>query len=124
MSTKEQTWEPGVMLTCDAPGPVRCGMQVRRAPVLAVPSRTPLLPGHKPMVVMTTLHYCEIHRNAFDPVEYWTDANKKRLEDRARQTRPAGFKPDFDACQLRHVLVTTPEYRRFMAYLGVRNVAA
>ena len=126
MSTKEQTWEPGTMMTCDgATGPLHCGRQVRRAPYMRIPSKTPGVPGHKPLIVMTTLHYCEEHRDSFDPAVYWTDKQKARLEAVAKKRRPAEFRPDFENVTVKHVLVTTPEYRQFMASrLGIHNVAA
>ena len=124
MSTKEQTWEPGVMLTCDHPGVIACGRQVRRAPCIVVPSRTPLEPGHRPMKIMTTLHFCDEHRNSCQPGEYWNGKNKQRLDTRAAITRPHGWRPDFEASTIELVLVTTPEYRAFLAEIGVSNVEA
>lgn len=101
-----------VVMSCDAPG---CLHQVRRAPRILVPSKTPFDPTHRPIRVMTTLHYCEQHRSAFDPREWLTDARKAGVEKLARVKRPHGFIPDFDAATVELVLTTTPEYRRFLA---------
>lgn len=124
MSTKQQTFEPGVMMTCDAPGMVRCARQVRRAPRIVVPHKDRLAPNMPAIRIMTTLHYCDAHAHCFDPADWLTDANKAKVEDCARRFRQPGFRPDFEAVQVEPVLVTTPEYRRFMAYLGIDDVAA
>lgn len=111
---------PKLALTCDVPG---CLRQVRRAPRIVVPSTAPRDFGHRPMRVMTTLHYCEEHRDSFNVSEYWNDANKVRLEARAKRLRPLGWKPDFENSFCEMVLVTTPEYRAFLNYIGVDRVA-
>ena len=111
---------PAVMMTCDNSG---CRGQVKRAPRIVVPSRTPMLPGHAPIRIMTTLHYCEAHRTAFDVSSYWTDLIKRRAEDTARRIRPTLFRLDFEAATVELMLVTTPEYRQFLRSLGVNCVA-
>ena len=113
---------PVVIMHCDAPG---CLRQVRRAPRIIVPSRTPLEPGHRPVRIMTTLHYCDAHAHVFDQREYLTDRRKSEIENFARHRRPLRWKPDFDAARIEAVLVTTPEYRRFLSYiLGGAHVVA
>ena len=112
---------PAAVMHCDVPG---CLAMVRRAPRIVLPSRTPLAPGHAPLRVMTTLHYCDAHRATFQPALYWTDAIKRRVEIQARALRPADFRPDFEAARVEMVLVTTPEYRAFCCgTLGVNLVA-
>jgi hypothetical protein len=104
---------------CDHAG---CARQVRRAPRILVPSKTPFALGHAPIRIMTTLHYCEIHRLVFDPASYFTDAVKTMVEARARILRPIGFQCDFEQAVAVPVLVTTPEYRAFLQEIGVRVV--
>ena len=111
---------PAVVMHCDVPG---CLALVRRAPRIVLPSRTPLEPGHVPLRIMTTLHYCDAHRHTFRLAEYWTDAIKRRAEDTARHLRPHEFRCDFDAAQVELLLVTTPEYRAFTRDLGINCVA-
>jgi hypothetical protein len=101
-----------VVMSCDAPG---CLRQVRRAPRIIIPSRTPFDPTHRPIRVMTTLHCCDAHRDIFDPREWLTDQRKADVERVACARRPAGFRPDFEDVRVELVLVTTPEYRRFLA---------
>lgn len=114
---------PAVTMTCDFTGH-RCRREVRRAPRIIVPSRTPLALGHGPWRIMTTLHYCDLHRDTFHVEDYWTDAIKARVEQAVRHRRPPGFQPDFDAARVELLLVTTPEYRQFMHDLGARPDAA
>jgi hypothetical protein len=111
---------PAVVMACDVP---RCLAMVRRAPRIVVPSMTPDEPGHAPFKIMTTLHYCDEHKNTFRASLYWTDANKRKAEIIAKQIRPAGFRLDFEAARVELLLVTTPEYRDFMRGLGVNCVA-
>lgn len=114
---------PTIAMRCDFTGH-RCLREVRRAPRIVVPSRTPLDLGHAPLRIMTTLHFCEEHRYAFRLESYWTDAIKARVEATARQNRPPAFKPDFERALLEMVLVTTPEYRQFVHDMGMHLYAA
>ena len=119
---------PWIDMRCDHSGLV-CLREVRRAPRIVVPSCTPWEPGHAPLRVMTTLHYCELHKGEFNLDGYWTGAIKARLERVAKRKRPLGFRPDFEAARCEQVLVTTPEYRAFLYEIGLRpawdfNVAA
>ena len=102
----------------------RCLAEVKRAPVIVIPSVTPFEPGHRPVRIPTTLHYCEFHRGDFDVQAYLSDFQKRRVELTVREIRPADFKPDFDAAFAELVLVTTPEYRRFLHYIGVTKPVA
>lgn len=110
-----------LVMRCDHPG---CRDQVHRAPRIVVPSRTPLEYGHKPIKVMTELHYCQPHATplALDVQRWLTPGEKRNIEQLARTHRPAEFKPDFEAARLEWVLVTTPEYRLFLKRLGVKRV--
>lgn len=112
---------PELVMSCDVPG---CLRMVSRAPRLIVPSQTPAAFGHRPMRVMTTLHYCEPHVRT-QPVkaaELLTGKLKGQIEARAKVARPDGFRPDFEAAFIEWVLVTTPEYRAFLRDLGLRRV--
>ena len=114
---------PTIHMHCDHTGPLRCVREVKRAPVIVILSRTPMEPGHKPIRIHTPLHYCEWHRGDFKVQEYLSDAQKRRIELEMRGIRPMGFKPDFDGAFADLVLVTTPEYRRFLRYIGVTRAA-
>lgn len=109
---------PMPAMRCDHTGFV-CLAEVKRAPVVVIPGLTPFEEGHKPIRFYTPLHYCEFHRGDFDVQSYLSDAQKRRIEVDVRAIRPSGFRPDFDAAFADLVLVTTPEYRRFMVHIGV-----
>lgn len=106
-------------MRCDFPPPGTCFREVKRAPRIILPSRTPFEPGHAPLRIMTTLHFCDTHRYTFNVAHYWTGEIRTRAEAAARQKRPAGFRPDFDAAWCEMVLVTTPEYRGFLRNVGL-----
>lgn len=112
---------PELVMHCDVPG---CLHLVARAPRLIVPSRTPGLPLHRPVRVMTTLHYCEPHvqTQPVKPADVLNDKMKAKIEGHAKIGRPDGFRPDFEAAFIEWVLVTTPEYRAFLRDLGIRRV--
>jgi hypothetical protein len=95
-----------------------CYREPKRAPRIILPSRTPHMFGHRPIRIMTTLHFCDGHRGGFDVGSYWTDKVKARAEKVAREIRPFGFRPDFDRSRLEMVLITTPEYRLFLLHTG------
>lgn len=111
---------PAVAMKCDAGF---CLDEVRRAPRIIIPSKMPFEPGHDPIRMMTTLHFCEAHRFAFNLAAYWTDKEKASVERRAKEIRPHGFKPDFEAASIELVLVTTPEYRAFLHAHGLDHAA-
>lgn len=115
---------PGMFMSCDASLPVgACLREVRRAPRIVIPaiwSGTPQFP----LRIMTTLHYCEEHRDAFDLATYLSGPQKARIEREARFKRGADFRPDFEKARYELVLVTTPEYREFMQHVGVQVTLA
>jgi hypothetical protein len=94
-----------------------CRNSVKYAPRILVPSATLLVPGHLPLRMMTTLHYCEMHISAPAVTDFLTPALKVKFERAARQQRPIGFKCDFERARIEPVLVTTPEYRAFLEHL-------
>ena len=112
---------PAIAMRCDHPG---CLAEVRRAPRICVPHRGGVEPGCTPIRIMTTLHYCERHRAEFQAAAYWTPALMAKVEACARAKRPALFRPDFDRAWVELVLVTTPEYRAFLADIGACDAAA
>ncbi len=115
---------PTPIMVCDHTS-FKCLMEVRRAPIIVIPSKTPFEPGHKPIRIPTPLHYCEIHRGDFEVQRYLSGYQKRRIEDGARLIRPVYFCCDFDEAFADLVLITTPEYRRFLKYIGViRDVAS
>ena len=111
---------PAVQMVCDAP---ICARQVKWAPRLLVPNRNADRPELPPLRIMTTLHYCDLHRDSFDVVSYWTELVKRRCEVRARELHGSDFKPDFEQASIQLVLVTTPEYRAFLQAQGINAVA-
>jgi hypothetical protein len=114
---------PTPAMCCDHTG-YRCLAEVRRAPILVIPSTTPYEPGHRPIRIPTPLHYCDMHRGGFEVQTYLSGEQKTRIEAAARMIRPDDFKPDFDTAFGDLVLVTTPEYRRFLVHIGsVRHAA-
>ncbi len=116
---------PGLIMSCDAPGPagMRCLREVRRAPRIRIPTMADAPPA-MPLRIMTTLHYCDDHaRTGFDLQSYLSDAQKRRIEDKARVLRGEDFRPDFDNASVELVLVTTPEYREFAQHVGMQVVA-
>lgn len=106
-----------VVMHCDVAG---CLRQPKRAPRLVIPAWAPpfIMP---PIKIMTTLHYCDHHHDAFDVAAYLTDAQKAKIEDTARKMRPLGWRPDFERVHVEYLLVTTPEYREFLKSLGVKQ---
>ena len=112
---------PKTIMKCDSLG---CLRQVKRAPRIVIPSRTPDRPLHRPFKIMTTLHFCDDHcLTGFNAAEWLTDARKRTVEQRAKYTRPLDWKPDFEMAMCEMVLVTTPEYRSFLHYIGRDEVA-
>jgi hypothetical protein len=121
--TQLQDSIPTISMRCDCTL-FRCDKEVRRAPVIVIPSRTPFAPGHRVVRIHTPLHYCEWHRGMFDVQSYLSGQQKRRIELEIPAIRPKDFKPDFDQAFADLVLVTTPEYRRFLRYIGARDAAA
>lgn len=106
-------------MICDHIG---CKIEPRRAPRLIVPSKTWTEPDHHPLKMMTTLHYCELHKGELKVAHLLTGKVKADFEAIAKKKRPIDFKCDFDAAFIEFVLVTTPEYRDFMIRLGRWNI--
>jgi hypothetical protein len=101
-------------IKCDHIG---CPLPPKRAPRVVVPSKTPFELGHRPLRMMTTLHYCELHQGELKLEDLLIPKIKRDFE-RAAKGRPLDFKVDFDHAAIEWVLVTTPEYREFLMKLG------
>ncbi len=114
---------PWIDMQCDHSGLI-CLREVRYAPRIVVPAQTIWEVGHLPLRIMTTLHYCDLHRREFEVSTYWTGAIKARAERWAKLHRPLGFKLDFERARCELVLVTTPEYRTFLYAMGARPAGA
>ena len=116
---------PTPRMVCDHTD-FRCLADVRRAPIIVIPAKPPFdkHKNYRPIRIPTPLHYCEFHRGGFDVHAYLTDAQKRRVELAARQIRPHLWQPDFDAAFADLVLVTTPEYRRFLVHIGMTPAVA
>ena len=112
-------------MRCD--GAVGCKIEPQRAPRLIVPHvvKPGLLPL-RPRRMFTDLHYCEMHRIDIDAAKLAQDLlspQVKRDFERAAMLKwPLGYKCDFDRAYVEWVLVTTPEYRAFLAALGHAGV--
>jgi hypothetical protein len=107
---------PGLIMTCDAPC---CFRWVSHAPRIVVPPRAEC-PSIRPLRIMTTLHYCDTHRDYFDVQRYLSATQKRRIERQARELFGPDWRPDFEAARVEHVLVTTPEYRAFLEHIGTQ----
>jgi hypothetical protein len=103
-------------MICDHIG---CKNEPTRGPRLVVPSRTWLEPGHRALKMMTTLHYCELHRSEVKVADLLTASIRRDFEASAKRARPLDFKCDFDAAFIEHVLITTPEYRAWMSKIDI-----
>jgi hypothetical protein len=110
-----------VRMKCDGPN---CVLDGERAPRVLVPSLTPFAEGHRPIRVMTTLHFCARHRDYAKLSDLLNEAMRTKIEAHAKRARPIGFKPDFERASLELVLVTTPEYREFLVHVGRAHVLA
>ena len=115
-------------MKCDHAG---CTNTPQRAPRVVVRSRTPGELGHRPLKMFTVEHYCEVHKDEAALDRFLTPRVKRDFEEIARRKRPLGFKCDFDphdpktgegGASVEYVLVTTPEYRKFMAALGFHGI--
>jgi hypothetical protein len=107
-------------MICDHVG---CKNTPMRAPRLVVPPTLALLnPDWKPLKLMTALHYCELHKGEPKVDDLLRPAIKFGLEDLARKTRPIGFRCDFEKAFIEMVLVTTPEYRAWLAKLDIHKL--
>lgn len=110
----------------------KCGNTPTRAPCLVVCSKTPGEPGHKPLKMFTSLHYCEWHKGEVELEDLLRPKIIRDFEAAARIKRPVGFVCDFDpydpatgkgGALIEYVLTTTPEYRRFEEALGAGGIA-
>lgn len=106
-------------MICDHFG---CKNTPMRAPRVLVPSQTPLAIEHPPLRMFTSLHYCEVHKGEVKIGDLLSPKVKADFEEAAKRKRPIGFKCDFEAATIEYVLITTPEYRRFQAALGVTHI--
>jgi hypothetical protein len=108
---------------------MKCGNTPTRAPRVVVCSRTPHEPGHRPLKMFTTLHFCEIHKDQVKLADLLQPSVIADFEKAARLNRPIGFKCDFEPYEgerggafVEFVLVTTPEYRNFLAAIGQAGI--
>lgn len=102
-------------MICDHIG---CKIEPMRAPRVVVFSVTPFAFEHRPLKMMTTLHYCELHKGEPKIDDLLGKKVKAEFEAIAKIKRPLDFKCDFEHAIIEFVLITTPEYRAFLAGLG------
>lgn len=110
---------------CD--GDPNCKLDPHRAPVIMVPHK--FVFGQrleKPRRMFTDLHYCDWHRVNLDDaklLEALLSARVKQdFEAAAKIKWPLGYSCDFEKARVEWVLVTTPEYRNFLASLGYAGI--
>lgn len=121
MSDYRYVENPDLVMKCDMSP---CNRQVKYAPCIHIPATVQVL-THRPFPIMTTLHFCDHHKDAFNAISaqvYLSDAIKARAERAIKIKRPWSFKPDFDKATVEMKLVTTPEYRNFLERIGARRV--
>jgi hypothetical protein len=100
-------------MRCDG-AMARCALPPERAPRIVVPAR-PFLPwGPQPLRMWTTLHYCERHKHECTVETALGDRDKAQLEQIAGRKWSQEYRPDFDMARIEWILVTTPEYRKFL----------
>ncbi|HEV2187516.1 MAG TPA: hypothetical protein VGR70_09925 [Stellaceae bacterium] len=104
-------------MRCDG-GMGGCKLSVARAPQIVV-SPKPWIAGlsPQPIKVMTTLHFCELHKGSVTIEALLHDKIKAGIEARAKAKWPHEYKPDFEGAFINWILVTTPEYRKFLSKL-------
>lgn len=85
-------------------------------------SQTPLVPDHRPLRMMTTLHFCELHKHQLIADDVLTPRIKAEFEAVARRGRPIGFKCDFEKSFLSPLEIDSPEYKQFLAMLGANGI--
>lgn len=108
-------------MNCDHLG---CKTPPVAAPRIWILSATPLIPDHHPVKMMTTLHFCELHKTDIVADDLLTPKIKRDYETVARSARPLGFKCDFEKTVLEWVDLDSPEYRRFLGSLGADRIMA
>jgi hypothetical protein len=106
-------------MICDHVG---CNAVPTRGPRLIVPAKNWLLAGHKAVRMMTSLHYCELHRGDVKVSDLLRPNVKAEMEALAKRKRPLDFRLDFEAAFIEHVLVTTPEYRKWMSGVDISKL--
>ena len=99
-----------------------CKNTPMRAPRLVVPSRTGTVASHPPLRIFTTLHYCELHTCDIKAADLLRANIRRDFEAAAKKNRALDFKCNFDKASIEYVLVTTPEYRTFLASMGYAGV--
>lgn len=115
---------PGVRFICD--GDPACKIPPKRAPKIVVCNLFKgvgqIGPQYRSLTMYTAVHYCENHILALDEAKLaaalLTPEFKRGFEDAARKKRASDFVCDFETAKLEWELVTTPEYRRFLAAMG------
>ena len=120
--------EPQIKFVCDASG---CKVAPHRAPAIVVPHKLNgfaifMGDNYQPIKMHTVVHFCEAHRITMDQQKLLdailTTEVKVHFEKAAKMKRALDFKPDFENARLDWELVTTPEYRRYLAALGYAGV--
>lgn len=116
-----------LVMKCD--GASNClGLATRGLRLIVPPiAGLPATPDYRAVRMMTTLHLCDRHAAAgvITAAQLLGPREKRNMEEHARGARGLGFKLDFERARIEYVLTTTPEYRDFLASLGIeRHVVA
>jgi hypothetical protein len=100
-----------------------CRLPALRSPVVHVPPR-PQLHEVDDLHLWSDVHYCERHVGDFTVEGVLRGAMLGVIEEMARRKwRDPALKPDFENARLEWLLVTTPEYRQWLARLELGRAA-
>lgn len=114
----------GVSFKCD--GDRACTIPPKRAPSIIVPNLFRGIgqvgPQYRAIRMFTLVHYCDQHITVLDQAKLldglMTPSIKAGFEKAAKLKRASDFTCDFEQARLEWELVTTPDYRRFLAAMG------
>lgn len=108
-------------MICDHIG---CKLDPQRGIKVVVPAKDIFAIGHDPLTMMTTLHYCELHKGEVKLGDLMSARVRREFEAIAKQKRPLDFRCNFEVAHIVYVLITTPEYRQFMSRIDIRKLVA
>jgi len=103
---------------------VYCKAMPTRGARLVVPAKGLYAFVFKPLKVMSTYHFCELHIGEIKLADMLRPHIRQQLEAMAKGARRRGpeFVCDFDHAFIEYVLVTTPEYRRWMEQIDISKL--
>ena len=112
-------------MKCDQTG---CARPAVFAPEIFTPAegrpQLHIATEYRPVRLMLRLTFCEQHVDVVKPHMVLNDQMKARIEEHAKKTRPADFKPDFDRAWIWYVRINSDEYRKFVAMVDANKELA